>query len=910
METKWHPSYFAKLFTQANWIVEAKDNFLLINHSKIDLEEPLKITYKSGLIWAALKIQTKDIELSLSGLPRKLGFELATVLNEIPKFSSAKALLEKYMLREKYFRHLDVNKINSLIQAEPNFKKINKLDLLKKSFPKFLNNLDLIINLTKNNTHFIANWNDEFVKKEKIKFQSFFNEIESTPLTEEQVVASIIMEDNNLVIASAGSGKTSVLIAKTGYAIKKGYANSDEILILSFNNAVKSEIKDRLNERLGFADNGINCPDIDTFHGFGNKILKESNINKRLAAWATTDGALTAQLGSIFQKLITSDKLFAKEAATFLTIFQGELEIEIQNICEQSSSSSLLELTKHSFGSVSSDAITLHRTLSGDTVRSYQEMRIANWLTIHGIDFHYEKEFNSWTHEAWKGGYRPDFFYPQINCWHEHFGLNKFGKAPEHWASKEKSYEQIAEDKRRLLKETGVKWFETTSANFDDYTWDEKLKSFLEKNGEQPEFIGWDKYSELTKGTPYSDDSLIKVLVTAIRHFKGNKLSIDLLKQKAQKQHNKKRIESFIKIFDKVFGEYEKLLEARGEIDFDDMLIIASDLIRAKKFINNYKLILIDEFQDISNVRAEMIQSLLQQRTDSILFAVGDDWQSIYRFAGADINVINEFSNIFGATKEVNLTTTFRCNQGIADVSSEFIQKNPAQKKKQVLAHTKGRNKSIRVIFHAGSPDSAIYSQLENLNDWAESKNKMISVCLLGRYKFSEPSNFTALAEKFKSRINLTFSTIHSVKGLGFDAVIVLGMTNKNGFDFPSSRQDDSVLSVFMPKSESLEFAEERRLFYVALTRAKTLVSLITPRNESSRFIKEILKSSHQDVIFSQEISDNEKYLVPAPIDAASQKLCPKCRHGRLLPRISKFGPWLVCENTNKNLCDYKKDGY
>ena len=146
---------------------EAKDNFLLINHSKIDLEEPLKITYKSGLIWAALKIQTKDIELSLSGLPRKLGFELATVLNEIPKFSSAKALLEKYMLREKYFRHLDVNKINSLIQAEPNFKKINKLDLLKKSFPKFLNNLDLIINLTKNNTHFIANWNDEFVKKEK-----------------------------------------------------------------------------------------------------------------------------------------------------------------------------------------------------------------------------------------------------------------------------------------------------------------------------------------------------------------------------------------------------------------------------------------------------------------------------------------------------------------------------------------------------------------------------------------------------------------------------------------------------------------------------------------------------------------------------------------------------------------------
>ena len=360
------------------------------------------------------------------------------------------------------------------------------------------------------------------------------------------------------------------------------------------------------------------------------------------------------------------------------------------------------------------------------------------------------------------------------------------------------------------------------------------------------------------------------------------------------------RFRAFFEIFKPVFNEYQKRLLARDEIDFEDMLLNACDLLESNSYQHQFKVILVDEFQDMSNARAHMLKAMLAQSDEIILFAVGDDWQSIYRFAGADISVMTNFQDNFGYTKTTYLSDTFRCNQGIADVATQFILKNPAQIRKIVNASSKSRANSVRVIFHSGNPDSAIYAQLESLNKWAVSKNTVIDVCLLARYNFLEPGIFTALAQTFKDRINLYFSTVHSSKGLGFDAVIVLGMTDKPGTDFPSARQDDPVLSIFMPQGDKLEFAEERRLFYVALTRAKKMVALITPKHEGSSFIRELLKTSLTDqsvasAIGTIEISNDEKYDVPQPLSAANQKICPKCRKGRLLLELVNLDPgWYV----------------
>ena len=169
-----------------------------------------------------------------------------------------------------------------------------------------------------------------------------------------------------------------------------------------------------------------------------------------------------------------------------------------------------------------------------------------------------------------------------------------------------------------------------------------------------------------------------------------------------------------------------------------------------------------------------------------------------------------------------------------------------------------------------------------------------------------EPANFTALAEKFKENINLTFSSIHRAKGMGYDFVIILGMTSKVGSDFPSTRQDDPVLSLFMPTPDALEFSEERRLFYVAMTRTKQACVLLAPKFYGSPFITEILKTNHQESLLSLELDQDVVIEVPEPFTAVMQQVCPKCQRGRLLPRISQYGPFMVCERKDRGQTECK----
>ncbi len=280
----------------------------------------------------------------------------------------------------------------------------------------------------------------------------------------------------------------------------------------------------------------------------------------------------------------------------------------------------------------------------------------------------------------------------------------------------------------------------------------------------------------------------------------------------------------------------------------------------------------------------------------SALFAVGDDWQSIYRFAGSDIAVMTQFQKLFGFTRQVTLATTFRCNQGLANLSSEFIRKNPSQINKSVVAASDLKNAVVRVIFHAGKSDSALFRQLEEMAAWAQRRGVPADVCLLGRYNFQEPSNFTALADRFKRDLNLSFSTVHRSKGLGFDFVIVLGMSCTPGSDFPSTRQDDPLLSLFMPIADALPYAEERRLFYVAITRARRACVLLVPKFGASPFVTELLESQFQESVRAMEISQEDESDVPDPLTAAMQQVCPECRRGRLLPRTGMNGPFMVCE--------------
>ena len=747
-----------------------------------------------------------------------------------------------------------------------NSKKINIKTLIN------LKKLSSIHKILKNDNSEINAWNKEFIEKEKVIYSNYFKSIEASPLTDEQIKASIVMEDNNLLIAAAGSGKTSVIVSKLRYLLEKGYAKPEEVLILAFNNKVRDEINDRIKKRLKNTIENEKKPVVHTFHSYGYSIIKDGKLNKKTPPWINNESSISSHLRDLFYKAVNSSDKLALDAALFITFNAVDEAEEILELFEATHSESLDQIAKLTHKDINQSAIKQYKTLNNKFVRSSQEFKICNWLILHDINYEYEKHLD--IKEI--SGYRPDFYYPNIDSWHEHFGINKYGKAPIHFsANRPLSYEDIVKRKRKFLSQNKIRWFETTSADFYDDSWYLKLGGYLREFGEKPKFIGWENYrskvrkfnqdnKEKNDDDLYSEMPLINLISTTIKHFKNNQFTFDDIDNKALSAKNKSRCISFLRIFKAIYTEYQNELNADNSIDFEDMISESAKLIDLNKVQHQFKVILVDEFQDMSNSRSRLIQSLKKQNIKTIFFAVGDDWQSIYRFAGSDISNMVNFESKYGFTSINKLNMTFRFNQGIADVSSEFIQKNPLQIKKSVTSINSGRKNKIRLIFHdpisvfdkdtqkwKKTPESfnrELLNQLNIVDAYAASKSIRMNIAFIGRYHFLKPEHFDDLRKTFKKNLNIIFTTMHSSKGLGFDFVFIFGM---NG-SFPSKKADDEIITLFMPESDDFMFSEERRLFYVALTRAKLAVMLFIdkvtpPSTNTSVFIDELITSKYYD---------------------------------------------------------------
>ena len=853
-----------------------------------------------AFFWGHLRLGQGDQEIFLRGMSRRLAEEISACAKTLGVMLPSIKALRAAMASDRYVSNRMVREALAISGAHASHWHPDQSGLLAPDLEPLGPDLKLFEQVTSGDYSAIEARNDKFVAQETVLHDEYFCSVESSVLTLEQRVATIVMEDCNLVIAAAGSGKTSVLVAKVGYLVKKGYASPEEILVLSFNASVADEIEARIKERLVQSDVISDTPKVSTFHAFGMATIKETGPSLQLAPLALSSDLRSRELLKIFFDLIESDPQFQSDAIRFLALHgvSGATDEAIDLAAQFGKS--WRDLIAQPIGTVElpDPGSSLYTTLSGDTVRSKQELQIANWLTLMGIEFVYEKPFPPVASHPWTRSYRPDFYYPALDLWHEHFGVNIFGEAPTHWGVNRQgmSYEEQAASKRSMLTEIKARWFETTSGDFETGAWEEKIRLSLENAGAKPRLISWERFQELATTAGLKQAAALDLLGAAIAHFKSNHLSVEELHAKAKASSDSSRSQDFVRLFEKVFARYEAKLAQSSQIDFDDMLRISAQRLRAQPVHGSYKAILVDEFQDMSNARAELVKAILHQNPQAALFAVGDDWQSIYRFAGSDIAVMTQFQKLFGFTRQVTLATTFRCNQGLANLSSEFIRKNPSQINKSVVAASDLKNAVVRVIFHAGKSDSALFRQLEEMAAWAQRRGVPADVCLLGRYNFQEPSNFTALADRFKRDLNLSFSTVHRSKGLGFDFVIVLGMSCTPGSDFPSTRQDDPLLSLFMPIADALPYAEERRLFYVAITRARRACVLLVPKFGASPFVTELLESQFQESVRAMEISQEDESDVPDPLAAAMQQVCPECRRGRLLPRTGMNGPFMVCE--------------
>ena len=537
------------------------------------------------------------------------------------------------------------------------------------------------------------------------------------------------------------------------------------------------------------------------------------------------------------------------------------------------------------------------RTLQGEKVRSYEEFLIANWLYRNGIDYEYESHYEHRLPDSGRRGYTPDFRLTESGIYLEHFGVRK-AKSPIGIGEMlvtapfvdRKEYLASMEWKRKVHFSFETKLIETYSYERQE---GRLLEALAEKLGPhvtlrpRPIETIYDRVVEIGHV-----DSFTQLLGTFLLQYKGGSYTLAACRSKADKLNMGERGKAFLAVFDPVFRQYQHELGER--VDFEDMVLRAAGYVESGAYQSPFQHILVDEFQDISQDRARLVGALKAQHGDARIFAVGDDWQSIYRFAGADIHIMRsfgpKFGGEFGAQKDihqvVDLGRTFRSVDKIALAARRFILQNPAQIEKTIIPAGEAEGPALRVVWtKKAKQENELLETLANLTELgAEDRGsgKGTSVLLLARYRHERP-DMGAIGRKFPN-LSLSFKTIHGSKGLEADHVVILGCNNGK-YGFPSGITDDPILSLVSPEGEPFQHAEERRIRYVAMTRARSTVTLLASEAEPSCFVREL-------------VSDTEYGLATSTGSMAGHVPCSECG-GRLLPvpaRDSRV--WYRCEHS------------
>lgn len=719
--------------------------------------------------------------------------------------------------------------------------------------------------------------NETFLKQQRVELKTFFDTVEKSPLTEEQVHACICMDDNVLVVAAAGSGKTSTMVAKAGYVLRQQLATPDQILLLAFNRDAAEELGERIREQLADFP-GIEKVTAKTFDGFGLSVIGEATGEKpRLAQWVS-DREDIAEVIDIAQSLGALDAAFQQDWDLFRTVYARD----VGNAGERADPEDF-DGGRRGF-----------RTADGKIVKSKEELLIANWLFYNGVSYAYEPAYEHDTASQQHSQYHPDFYYPDIGLYHEHFALDEQGKAPAHFGG---DYVAGVQWKRALHAEKGTALFETTSAEIRSDVALRRLKEALVSHGVT---VSFDPTRETLGPPPITDQQLASTLRVFQQHVKSNRISQNELDQAAGQQGlfgHDYRLRLFLKLYERVAAEWERRLQQCGRIDFEDMLRLAADHIEAGRYESPFKVVFADEFQDSSTARARLLQALTRKFDGVHLTVVGDDWQGINRFAGADLRVMSEFGSFFSHSTTLQLTTTFRCPQAICDISSEFVQANPKQLKKTVRSTSPFDNRPLQAFGFKdmGNAQGHIEQQLGHMAKLLADgrlpvgKGGRTTVLFLGRYKNDRPKRLSTWQRMFADQLAINFKTVHASKGLEAEYVYVLGLIESRR-GFPSQIEDDPVLQLAMPDPETFAMAEERRLFYVALTRASRQVRLYTSLEKPSRFVT--------------ELASQEKVVVE-PVDGEALVTCPKCQTGVLKLRTSGHTPFHGCSRYPQ--CEFKR---
>ena len=784
--------------------------------------------------------------------------------------------------------------------------------------------------------------NELYINQELNDNSDLFDDLDGKSLDSQQRNAIVVDEDAVRVIAGAGSGKTFTIQGKVRYLTEKRDVDPSEILAISFSNASVNDLEERIAEPI----------DIKTFHKVGKDILTQYNQYSRPD---------TSALKRIIKRYLTKKALksddISKKLIEFFSFYinvpPSEEDIKYEGDLLDWQEGVDFSTLKRRFKNKQRE------TLNNEIVRSYEELYIANFLFIHGINYTYEKiysypnknferEFNKFKeflfsfdeeipdelkNDIAKGllnltdiceeyeikNYFPDFYLNDYNIYIEHFGLNR--NCENHLIGGKSSEEYVKEMewKRKVHKKYETTLIETFSYYQSENRLLTRLAEKLQAQGVEFNEIDYRQvYAILLENKTIKEwEDFIVLLKTFIELFKGNNYDGDKFKEFYEyvdgfkSSFSKDRTIAFLKIVEEIYNDYEAYLLKIKKIDFNDMINKASDCIVKNGLNLPYKYIIVDEYQDTSFTRYNLLRNICDNIGAKIM-VVGDDWQSIYSFSGCDVNIFTKFDNFFDVCETRYVEKTYRNSQQLIDASSNFVMKNPDQSRKElksskslecpikivkfdndfdeilkfeliiknIINQSKFENKKILIL---GRNNKDIFNLLKNFNVKNEDGKRKFEI--LGDEDKLRRDKFVKIVYRYNPDVNIEYRTVHQSKGLECDNVILINLKNWRA-GFPNKMVDDPVLNFVKRNGDSFSYAEERRLFYVALTRTKNNVYLLAPYFKSSVFIQELendvnvellnLENNKLETLKNIE-KNGESYAIPTKLK------CPVCKTGIVL---------------------------
>ena len=664
--------------------------------------------------------------------------------------------------------------------------------------------------------------------------KDFFDQCLKYPLDQQQRRSIVSEEDNCLVVSSAGSGKTSSIIGKVKYITDvKGIA-PHRILLISYTNKAAAELTERM------ATDGLKGY---TFHKLAIDIIgRATGIKPSICD--NTDALFI----DIYHTLLGNNAFKNSVVEYFIDYQTNETDWEKRKNerQEQLSEQKNVQL-KAMFPDMDGRAIY---------VRSEQEQKICFVLSSLGVKFRYEEPYEHQLADEMHFQYRPDFsiYFEQKGVtkriYLEHFGVDEHSLVPA-WFAKDKNitYEEANQKyddgitwKKAAHEKFGTQLLVTSSADFHYSDIRNKLKKILEDVGVPiQEKTNEELYGLILPKGSKQEKAFIRLVATFVTLVKSSCKSVKEVLKQAKNADDERSVFIIKNIFQPVYERYISALSDSNQIDFTDAILQATEICRASHPVE-YDYIIVDEFQDISVDRYNFLKVLREGNPPAKLYCVGDDWQSIYRFSGSDMALFNQFPEYFGATEINKIETTYRFGEPLVSLSSYFIQRNKAQIQKDIHSF----NSEMKTELEFYSYDRRDYCNM--IGQLVASIPSDKSIFLLGRYSFDDYYlSFMYQSIKEGNRFfyviggrKIEFLTVHKSKGLEADYVILL-QCNKDTYGFPSLVSDDPVLNYVLTKSDQFPYGEERRLFYVAITRAKMKTFVLYDKRFPSVFVDEFL---------------------------------------------------------------------